>query len=451
MRPVTAAEVAAAVGGGLLGPANVTVETVSTDSRSIPEKCLFVPLAGEHSDGHDYMDKAQEAGALAVLCARLPRSIRPDRAYIRVENTLLALKDLAAWYREQFTVPLVQITGSVGKTTTKEMIASVLEQRLKVHRTAGNFNNHIGVPLTLLAMDPGVQAAVVETGMNHAGEIRYLGEMVRPTVAVITNVGDSHIEFLGSRQGILQAKCEIFEHLQPGGLAVLNGDDELLAPLKLPFETLLCGRGKRCQYRVSSVRDQGVRGIDCVLITPRETLDLHIPAPGVHMIYPAAMAAAAGERLGLSGEEIVRGIGAYVPTGRRMRVLSLSRGRVLLDDCYNANPQSMSAALRILAGEKRTLAILGDMGELGPISSQAHRAVGEEVRALGIGGLVAIGEKARDIAEGAAGIPVCWFPTVEEALTRLPALADREGLAVLVKASHAMKFERITEALQAAL
>ena len=448
MRPVSAAEIAGAVGGTLLGPAEQMVENVSTDSRTIPARCLFVPLAGERSDGHAYIDSALDAGAAAVLCARLPETLRPDRAYIRVEDTLLALKALASWYRGQFHIPVVQITGSVGKTTTKEMVASVLAQRFRTHRTQGNFNNHIGAPLTLLSMPADAQAAVVETGMNHFGEIRYLGEMVRPTAAVITNIGDAHIEYLGSREGILRAKLEILENLAPGGLVVLSGDDDLLAPLDLPFETVRCGRGENCQYRVTEVADRGVAGVDCTLTTPRDTLRLHIPAPGVHMIYPAAMAAAVGERLGLGAEEILRGVAAYTPAGSRMRVLRGPRGRIILDDCYNANPQSMAAALRILAGEKKTLAILGDMGELGDLSPQAHRQVGALAKELGIGALVAVGEKSREMAAGAEGMDVRWFPTVDEAIRRLPDLVAEDGLVVEVKASHAMRFERIVEELK---
>ena len=448
MRTVTAAEIAGAVAGQLFGPGDIVVDCVSTDSRSLPERCLFVALKGERSDGHDYIPNALEAGVGAVLCARLPENLRPDRAYILVEDTLTALKALASWYRGQFSIPVVQITGSVGKTTTKEMVAAVLSQRLRTHRTQGNFNNHIGAPLTLLAMPADTQAAVVETGMNHFGEIRYLGEMVKPTVAVITNIGDAHIEYLGSRQGILEAKCEIFEHLAPGGLAVLSGDDDLLAALDLPFPTALCGRGERCQYRVTEVADRGVRGVDCTLVTPRDTYTLHIPAPGVHMIYPAAMAAAIGEHLGLTREEISRGVAAYTPAGSRMRVIRGSRDRVLLDDCYNANPQSMAAALKVLAGEEHTLAILGDMGELGDLSPQAHREVGQLARELGIGTLVAVGEKSREMAEGAKGMDVRWFPTVDSALEALPDMMTRDGLVIEVKASHAMHFERIVEELK---
>jgi len=450
VRAVTTAEIAAAVDGVLLGDGSLLVENFSFDSREISENCLFVPLLGEHTDGHRFIGKAFENGAAATFCASacVPKDAEADRTYIVVDDTLLALRDLAIWYRRQFEIPMVQITGSVGKTTTKEMVASVLEQHYRTHRTSGNFNNHIGVPLTLLAMQDDAEAAVIESGMNHFGEIRYLGEMIRPSVALITNVGDAHIEFLGSREGILHAKCEIFENLQADGLAVLSGDDELLAGLQLPFRTVLCGMSEKCQYRVTEIDDHGVAGIDCTLFTPADVYRLHIPSPGVHMIYPAAMAAAVGEHLGLSKEEIIRGIQSYSPAGSRMRVIRGSSGRIILDDCYNANPQSMAAALEILAKEKNTVAILGDMGELGELSPSAHREIGALVKRLGIGMLIAVGEKSREMAEGAAGMNVHWFPTVEETMERLPDLIDADGTVIEVKASHAMQFERIVETLK---
>ena len=240
MTGCTVKELCAAVGGTLLQQSGAVVTQVSTDSRSIPNRALFVPLVGERFDGHDYLDAALERGAAGCLTAKKPAALLKDKFYIQVSDTLEALKALAAWYRAKFDIPMVQVTGSAGKTTTKEMIAAVLSQRFSTLKTQANFNNAIGTPMTLLNLAPEHQAAVIETGMNHFGEIRYLGEMVRPTVAVITNVGDAHIENLGgTRQGILQAKCEIFENLQPGGLAVLNGDDELLSGLTLPFKTVL--------------------------------------------------------------------------------------------------------------------------------------------------------------------------------------------------------------------
>ena len=448
MTGCTVKELCAAVGGTLLQESGAVVTEVSTDSRSIPNRALFVPLAGERFDGHDYLDAALERGAAGCLTARKPASLLPDKFYIQVSDTLEALKALAAWYRAKFDIPMVQVTGSAGKTTTKEMIAAVLSQRFSTLKTQANFNNAIGTPMTLLNLTPKHQAAVIETGMNHFGEIRYLGEMVRPTVAVITNVGDAHIENLGgTRQGILQAKCEIFENLQPGGLAVLNGDDELLSGLALPFETVLCGRHERCGVRVTNVAEHGIEGVTCTVTTKRDVYEVSIPSPGAYMIYPAAMAIAIGEHLGLTKAELLSGIAAYRPVGSRMHLVRCSSDRIIIDDCYNANPQAMAEALRILAQTEhpRRMAVLGDMGELGDLTEQAHRDMGELTRTLGLDTVVAVGPKAKAIQD--ANPDALWFPTVTEALPAIRA-AFTAGTAVLVKASHAMHFTDIVKDLE---
>ena len=449
MTGCTVKELCAAVGGTLLQQSGAVVTQVSTDSRSIPNRALFVPLVGERFDGHDYLDAALERGAAGCLTARKPASLLPDKFYIQVSDTLEALKALAAWYRAKFDIPMVQVTGSAGKTTTKEMIAAVLSQRFSTLKTQANFNNAIGTPMTLLNLAPEHQAAVIETGMNHFGEIRYLGEMVRPTVAVITNVGDAHIENLGgTRQGILQAKCEIFENLQPGGLAVLNGDDELLSGLTLPFETVLCGRHERCGVRVTNVAEHGIEGVTCTVTTKREVYEVAIPSPGAYMIYPAAMAIAIGEHLGLTKAELLSGIAAYRPVGSRMHLVRCGGDRIIIDDCYNANPQAMAEALRILAQTEhpRRMAVLGDMGELGDLTEQAHRDMGTLARTLGLNTVVAVGPKAKAIQE--ADPDALWFPTVTEALPAIRA-AFTAGTAVLVKASHAMHFTDIVKDLEA--
>ncbi len=400
MRRLTVSELLTATGGTLLaGGESAAVTSVSTDSRKAGEGALFIPLTGERFDGHDYIDKALALGAAGCLCARTPAAFLPDKFYIAVPDTRLALKALASWYRGQFDIPFVQITGSVGKTTTKEMIASVVSQRYRTLKTAENFNNDIGTPLTLLGLDDTYEAAVIETGMDHFGEIRYLGEMVRPHIAVITNIGDAHIEFFGSREGILKAKSEIFENLDADGVAILNGDDALLDTVALPQRIVRCGESAHTDVRVSALRDRGIDGIACTVTTERAEYQLNIPAPGRHMIYAASLAVAVGEELGLSVPEIERGVALYEPAGSRMRVHRLSGDRRLLDDCYNANPQSMSAALRVLAAsEGKKIAVLGDMKELGELTESAHRAMGELCAVQGVA-LHALGEDRRGIAQ----------------------------------------------------
>ena len=452
MQPMTVKEIIAAVDGVWQNPweGNPSVSQVCTDSRNITPGCLFLPWVGERFDGHDFIDASLEAGAAGCLCARVPDTLREGKFYIQVPDTRLALRALAAAYRNRFSIPVVQITGSVGKTTTKEMIASVLSAKLRVLKTPENFNNDIGTPLTLLGLGPEHEAAVIETGMNHFGEIEYLGEMVRPDIAVISNIGDAHIEFLGSRQGILQAKCEIFTHLKEGGLVVLNGDDPLLDTVSVNYPTVRCGRSERCQARIVELADHGIEGVSCTVVTEKDRYELSISTPGDYLAYSASIAVAVAESLGLNHEEIVRGVADYVPAGSRMRVLRLPGGRVILDDCYNANPQSVAAALEVLARTDcdRKVAVLGDMGELGELTGRAHYNMGALAAMLGVDMVVAIGEKAAKIADGAAqsGSSVSYFRTREEALPELRRQI-RAGTAMLIKASHAMHFEHLTEQL----
>ena len=447
MMPCTAREICAAVGGTLLQDSGAPVTGVTTDSRAVQPGQLFIPLVGERFDGHAYIAKALEDGAAGCLTAREPETLLPGKLYIRVADTRLALKALASWYRNKFDLPVVQVTGSAGKTTTKEMIASVLSQRYNTLRTEGNFNNDIGAPLTLLRLMPEHQAAVIETGMNHFGEIRYLGEMVRPDIAVITNVGDAHIENLGNtRQGILRAKCEIFENLTPEGIAVLNGDDELLNTVTLPQTILRCGVGDGCGVRVTDIDDRGLEGVACTVTIEGEHYRLTTSAPGRYMIYPMAMAAAIGRRLGLTGEEIAAGVAAYTTVGSRMHLIRLPGERLVIDDCYNANPQSMAEGLRMLAASpaRNRVAVLGDMGELGQLTAQAHRDMGALTHRLGLTA-VAVGEKMHALTE--TDPQAQWFATVEEAMPAIRQLFT-PGTAVLVKASHAMHFERIVKELE---
>ena len=450
MKAYSVMDICLAVKGALLqGDADMMVSAITTDSRKIEAGALFIPLVGERFDGHDYIEMALQSGAAGCFTTKLPFNTVEGKFYILVEDTLLALKALASWYRGEFELPMVQITGSAGKTTTKEMVASVLSQKFSTLKTEANFNNAIGTPQTLLRLDDTHEAAVIETGMNHFDEIRYLGDMVRPDVAIITNVGDAHVENLGgTRLGVLQAKSEIFDNLKSDGLAILNGDDALLRELRPNFRTVLCGKGENCHVRVSDIVERGIEGMDCTITTEKATYAVHIPSPGAFMIYPASMAVAVGEHLGLTAEEIVRGIAAYTSVGSRMRVVRKD-SRIIIDDCYNANPQAMAQALETLAKTDvpRRMAVLGDMGELGALTEQAHREIGALTAKLGIDTVVAVGEKSRAILAGNAD--ALWFATLEEAL---PTIVEQftDGTAVLVKASHAMNFPKIVKELEQA-
>ena len=459
METLTLGQLLDAVNGTLLGDfddLDAVVADVSTDSRNIAPGCLFIPLAGERFDGHSFIQQALEAGAAGCFTARERESYLPGKFYIKVRSTQRALWELARYYKKQFPIPFIGVTGSVGKTTTKDMVAAVLGARFKVHKTEGNFNNDIGVPLTLLKLEKEHQMCVVEMGMDHAGEIDGLGRLVEPDMALITNIGDAHIENLGSRENIFKAKCEIFPHLKPGGLAVLNGDDPLLATLRgtLPQRTVFVGSGEGLDYTAHDLCSDGAGRLSCRVRTPHSQFEAEIPALGQHMIYPTLMAAAVAEALGMAPDEIVRGIGAFLPTKMRMNILRCEGDIVILNDAYNANPQSMRAAAAVLgdAGQKRRkVAVVGDMKELGAGSEQFHRTVGGCFAQSGANRLIAIGDQARFMAEGAreAGLSQAdWFPTLDAAKNAL----SRElcaGVTILVKASRSMAFEKVVDFLLA--
>ena len=441
MKPITTKQLAEAVQGVLFGEEGIEVTEVSTDSRTIPAGAWFVPLTGERFNGHDYIDMALDKGAAGCFCSKLPLKMRGGKAYILVEDTKRALRDWSAWYRNQFDIPIVQITGSMGKTTCKELLAGILSQRYETLKTPGNLNGDIGAPLTLLSLEPRHEAAVIETGMDEFGQIRYLGQAIRPEVAVITIIDDVHLSHFGSREDILKAKSEIFENLRPGGLAVLNGDDALLNTLQLRCETVRCGQSEACSVRVTDLEDLGLEGVRCTIVTEQETYPLAIPAPGVHMATLSALAIAAAERLGMTKDEIIQGIETYAPADNRLRVEHLPGSRVMINDSYNANPRSVRADIAILAQHKggKRIAMLGDMTELGAAEASGHQSVGELVGQLGIDILLAVGPRSKTYMVPAAQAAGCsevrWYPDRESVKADLLDLYA-PGDALLLKASH---------------
>ena len=419
------------------------ITAVVTDSRAVTPGCLFAAIRGERSDGHDYIAAALAAGAKCALAERLPEGVRS--CVLLVEDTLRALQALAGFYRAQFSLPLVGVTGSVGKTTAKEMLSCVLARRYRVHKTQGNFNNDLGVPLTLFGLREEHSAAVVELGVSHPGDMDRIAVLARPTVALYTNIGDAHLEFLGSRAGVLAEKSRMNAFLPPDGLAVCNGDDPLLAAMDCPVPKLCYGLGAWCDVRAEDVETDG-ESIRCTVVTERTRFPLRIPAFGEHMVYAALGAAAVGMALGLSPAEIAAGVADYVPVGSRSRVLKTGQFTVI-DDCYNANPTSTASALRSLAAlPGRRVAILGDMRELGEQSAALHRETGALARSLGIDLVLTCGAEARHITEG-AGDRALDYPIKRMLLAALPYVL-RPGDAVLVKASRGARFEEVTRVLE---
>ena len=457
MEPMTIRELLEAVNGRLLGEfndVNRTVSRVETDSRTIHEGSLFIPLVGERFDGHAYINAALEGGAAGCLTQRERESYLPGKFYIKVDSTHRALRDLARWYKRKFPIPVVAITGSVGKTTTKDMVAAVLGERFKVLKTEGNLNNDIGVPMTLLRLNGEHEAAVLELGMNHAGEIDYLSALVEPDVVLMTNIGDSHIEHFGSREKILEAKSEIFHHVKSSAFVVINGDDPLLntLPGKLPYAFTRVGAGEGLDYRAEGLVSDGKSHMTCEVKTPHNSFPVEIPALGDHMIYPTLMAAAVGERFGLTQKEITDGVLHFAPTKMRMNIIQRGEGITILNDTYNANPQSMRAAVGVLgtpAGGFK-VAVLGDMFELGPLAPALHAGIGEYLGKAGVDCLVAVGELAKHIYDAAekAGVPELHYCAGKK--EALPVLAQvvKPGCTILVKASRGMAFEELVEYLK---
>ena len=383
MEALTLRELLEAVNGRLLGDYNdldATVDKVETDSRTISAGSLFIPLTGERFDGHAYINDDLKDGAAGCLTQRERESYLPGKFYIKVDNTYKALRDLAVWYKHRFNIPVVAVTGSVGKTTTKDMIAAVLSERFNVLKTDGNKNNHIGLPLTLLRLEKGHQIAVLELGINHVGEMDNLSAIAQPDVVCITNVGDSHIENFGSREVTLQEKAAILNHAKPQALTILSGNDPLLLNLvgHTPGPVRLCGTGVGVDYRAGELESDWKSQVSCQVDTPLGSCRMDIPGLGEHMIYPTLLAAAVGQHFGMTLEEIADGVRNFAPTKMRMNILSRAEDITILDDAYNANPQSMRAAIQVLdsyTGEYK-VAILGDMFELGPLASVLHAGVG---------------------------------------------------------------------------
>lgn len=429
---------------------------IVTDSRKVQRGSVFVALSGARVDGHDFIPQVFAAGALAVVCEHAPEDAAGP--CLVVASCRDALRRLAAAYLDILAIPVVGITGSVGKTSTKEMIASVLAQKYRVHKTAGNFNNEIGLPLTVFALQEQDEIAVLEMGISDFGEMSRLAEVARPQVMVITNIGICHLENLGTRDGILKAKTEVFAYMEDDAAVVLNGDDDKLCTVTDVHGTapLFYGMGasdgqKRTVY-ADAVEDHGLRGLDFDLHLPNEVRRVHVAIAGTHNVYNAMAAAGAGLALGLPADEICRGIEAARTISGRTNLIE-ANDYLVIDDCYNANPVSMKAALDVLAqGEGRTIAVLGDMGELGADECRLHYEVGAYAAERQIDVLFAAGTLAKELARGAAEhstvTEVLYYETREELLDALLPFVQPQDT-VLVKASHFMDYPAIVSALTA--
>jgi len=424
------------------------ISAVMTDSRDVTKDCLFAAIKGENSDGHDYIGTAIKAGALCALCERRP--VDSSLPVIVVKNTVEALGDLAAFYRRQFDIPVLGITGSVGKTTAKEMVSAVLSRRFKVHKTQKNLNNELGVPLTLFGLNESHEFAVIEMGISHFGEMTRLAQIVRPDMAFYTSIGFAHLEFLGDFDGVLKAKSEMLEYLPENGVVFVNGDSEALRKLVCKQKLVRYGVSPDCGVTAENVKLLGTEGMELEIVSGARRIPARISSFGVHMVTAALGAAAVGMQLGLTDAEIAAGIADYVPVGSRSGIVRTDK-LTIIDDCYNANPTSVSAALDSLSmlGGRR-VCILGDMGELGVTAAKLHYETGTHAAEKGIDLVIACGELSENTAEGAkkaGGRLVLYFKDKAELIKELPRLLEK-GDFVLVKASHSRKFEEIVQALK---
>ena len=443
-------EVASALGADPSVYPDLEVTNITLDSREVNEGSVFIAVKGDRFDAHDFVPDVLSKGAATAVCERPVEGADPDRV-IYVPDTRLALLSLAKYYRAKFDIPVVGLTGSVGKTTTKEMVAAVLSQKFKTLATKGNFNNEIGLPKMCFQLDGSYEAAVFEMGMSGFGEISRLTDTARPTVGIITNIGVSHIEMLGSREGILKAKMEILEGMSPSAPLIINGDNDLLPEgvKGIPNPVVVCGIScKDADCRAENIK-QGQESMSFVINFRSERHSVELPAVGMHNVYNACIAFACGMLLGVTPEQAVRGLSEYVPTGMRQKIVRRG-GITVIEDCYNASPDSIKASLRVLRDLdcSRRIAVLGDMKELGSYSRTAHLECGEAVAKNSIDVLLAYGPEAKAYVDGAEGrIPTALhFDDKRELILKLCSMLQ-EGDAVLFKASRAMKLEDAIESV----
>lgn len=453
MKGLTLMRIAEVCGGRYVGKEEDKareVTAITTDSRKAEPGGLFAAIRGERVDGHTFIPSVLEKGALCVISEQeLPGA---EGNYIQVESTLEALKAIAEEYLQQLQIPVVGITGSVGKTSTKEMIAAVLAQKYRVLKTAGNFNNELGLPLTVFRLREEDEIAVLEMGISDFGEMHRLAKIAKPDTCVITNIGQCHLEFLGDRDGVLRAKSEIFDFLRPDGHIILNGEDDKLATLTevKGIRPVFFGIERENDVYADRIEKKGLDGISCRIHTGQGDFTARIPIPGMHMVLNALAGTAVGLHYGLSLDQIRAGIESLQPVSGRFHIIRTERFQII-DDCYNANPISMKASLEVLQdGLDRKVAILGDMGELGPEEAGLHRKVGEFAGGLDLDCCICVGPLTEHLAEGIASVnpqmQVIHLDNLQLLLKQLPVLVQN-GDTILVKASHFMHFEKVVEAL----
>lgn len=442
-------------GNLLIGNLKENCENFCTDTRKIQKDDVYIGIKGEKFDGNEYYEEALEKGANVAIISGIKIQKEDlekfkNKTIIEVEDSVKAFGDIAEYKRELYNIPVIQVTGSVGKTSTRDIIANVVRTKYKTLQTEGNLNNHIGLPTTILKLKDH-EAVVVESGMNHLGEISYLGKITKPTIAVITNVGTAHIGLLGSRENILKAKLEILENLKPGGTVVINNDNDMLNKWAKEDKTY-----KKYTFGIDEASDVMAYNIkigsDSSTYNVRinnEEYTVTVPVSGKHFVYNSLCAIAIGNLLGIEPENIIKGIASFTLTKNRMEVVKIKDNVTVINDAYNASYDSMKPALEYLQElpAKRKIAVLGDMFELGEFSEEIHKKVGIEVVTHKIDMLVTVGKLAKYIAEEAKYLRmpeenIISLETTEEASEYLNKILKKDD-AVLLKAAHGMHFSEI--------
>jgi len=441
-------ELSRVVGGEWHGQ-DVEFLVVGSDSRGIQHGQLFVALKGERFDGHAFAQQALDNGAAAVMVSDPGLPVRPR---VLVTDTRKALGQLAAFWRQTMPAKLVAVTGSNGKTTTKEMLAAIFAAACgttaDVHATQGNFNNHIGLPLTLLKIKPHHRFVVAEMGMNHLGEIAYLTEMAKPEVAVISNAGTAHIGELGSRENIAKAKGEIFSGLGPRGVAVINADDVFCAywqGLNAGREIITFAMQRAADVTAKYVKNSGISVVK--FTTPQGEFDVQLKVLGLHNVYNALAACASAVAVGVANPAIAQGLTDFSGVSGRLQLKQGLRGATLIDDTYNANPDSMKAAIDVLVSQSAShVMVVGDMGELGDDAVEMHAEIGQYARDKGVRGFLALGPLSQHAVE-AFGTGALHFETLEALIAHVKTLMHEQAV-VLIKGSRFMQMERVVQALE---
>ncbi len=432
MADFTVRELLEATQGTLYAPSlspDFVITGATIDTRTLTPGELYVSIRGEVFDGHRFIPQAIEKGAPLVLS-----EIETDAPHIRVQSCVLAYQNIARMHRNRFSIPVVCITGSVGKTTTKDMVKTVVSQRFVTHATVGNLNNQTGLPTTVLALKPEHEVSIMELGTNHFGEIDRIARVAQPTICLFTNIGEAHIEFFGSREGIFRGKTEMLKHARPNAKIVVNGDDDLLCTIP---GAIRYGLKESCDVRATEIVSDGLEHTTFTAEFFGRSMPVELFVSGDYMVRNALSAIAIGALLGMTDEEIQRGLSSFHPTAGRADILHTERFTII-DGTYNANPTSMEAALRLLADAKtRRVCIFSDMLELGQNAAAYHQRIGVLAESLGIERMLCVGQLAKNAAIGQNAL---WFPDKATLHEALPDLL-KDGDTILVKASQGMKLK----------